>query len=672
MGTLKIMAGQLPRRMGFLLALACAGPLLADAAESAASPAGLLGLDLDQLTRQTISGASKRPQQSAEIPAFVSVIDAEEIRRYGWTTLAEALDSLPGVNVSYDRSYHAIGVRGFGRPGDYNARFLLLIDGLPLNDGIYDQAPIGEDFPLDLALVRRIEFVPGAGSVLFGGNAMLGVINVVTRTGATLGRELDVSVGTAAARGARASAGWRDDAGDTWLLSLTQARRAGKDLYFEAYAVPGTNAWSRGLDHEGRDQVFARYARGGFTATLLAGERVKGLPGGPYGIDLDDTGSEQIDRRVFGSLRYELAVNASTTLNLAGYEGSYRYRSTWMTAGLVEPDSADNLWRGGEANLTTTGLPAQTLLLGFAWREDRQRRMTNPTLDVDAPRRAIGMFIQDDWEINPRITLSAGVRFDRDTPGIGHASPRLALLLKPQTGTVIKAITGSAFRPPNAYETHYGFAGGNLPNPDLRHEYIHASEVGVEHRFGDDSRVMGMLYRNRLSDLIVLETDPLTGVAQHRNVDAVEMRGAMLETEGRHGDLRYAAALSWQSVTLANGIPLANTPRQLARIRFAMPLPAALQLAWETRYTGRRHAEAGTIQDLGTVQGGFAVSHLSLGGHLARSLAWQLRVGNVFNRRFGHVVGSEFNAAFPGAMVEPMSVMIQDGRTFAARLFVTF
>ena len=73
------------------------------------------------------------------------------------------LRSVRGFYTTYDRNYSYVGIRGFARPGDYNTRVLLLVDGHRLNDGIYDMAPIGTDFPIDVSLIERVEVIRGPG-----------------------------------------------------------------------------------------------------------------------------------------------------------------------------------------------------------------------------------------------------------------------------------------------------------------------------------------------------------------------------------------------------------------------------------------------------------------------------------------------------------------------------
>src|SRR6185295_17341458 len=157
------------------LALASALPARANPSED------LTALSLEQLLEVTIVGASKYEQTQVEVAAAVSVITRHEIQAFGWRTLGEALASLPGVYTTYDRQYTYLGMRGFGLPGDLNTRVLVTIDGNRVNDSTFDSGPTGREFPLDVDLIERIEFIPGPGGAVYGQNAMFGVVNVITR-----------------------------------------------------------------------------------------------------------------------------------------------------------------------------------------------------------------------------------------------------------------------------------------------------------------------------------------------------------------------------------------------------------------------------------------------------------------------------------------------------------
>jgi outer membrane receptor protein involved in Fe transport len=124
----------------------------------AAGPATARGQDVPApemllFEEPTVSAASKHPQTISNAPSSVSVVTREELKRQGYRTLAEALRSLRGFYGSYDRNYDYIGVRGFLRPGDYNDRILLLVNGHAYNDDIYQTAPLGYDFGIDLEAI---------------------------------------------------------------------------------------------------------------------------------------------------------------------------------------------------------------------------------------------------------------------------------------------------------------------------------------------------------------------------------------------------------------------------------------------------------------------------------------------------------------------------------------
>lgn len=168
------------------------------AAEPQPDPQALGAMSLDQLMQMridTVYGASKYEQRVTQAPASVTILTAEDFRRFGYRTLADALTSMRGLYVSDDRNYSYLGTRGFLRPGDYNSRILLLIDGHRINDGVYDAAYFGHEGLVSADMIERVEFVRGPSSSIYGSSAFFGIVNVVLK------RAQDVAGATISAAG---------------------------------------------------------------------------------------------------------------------------------------------------------------------------------------------------------------------------------------------------------------------------------------------------------------------------------------------------------------------------------------------------------------------------------------------------------------------------------------
>src|SRR2546425_12546804 len=146
------------------LALLCGVPVARGESKAAASrgPAGSAAGGEEMILFQelpSVFGASKYEQKPSEAPASISIITSDEIQRYGYRTLSEILRSVRGLFTTYDRNYSYIGARGFDRPGDYDTRILLLLDGHRINDNVYDQASIGTDALIEVDSIERIEII---------------------------------------------------------------------------------------------------------------------------------------------------------------------------------------------------------------------------------------------------------------------------------------------------------------------------------------------------------------------------------------------------------------------------------------------------------------------------------------------------------------------------------
>ncbi len=240
------------------------------------SPNNLGDVSLEELGNIQVYSASKHMQNASDAPSSVTVITADEIQKYGYRNLADILRSVPGFYVTYDRDYTFVGVRGFGRLGDWNSRILVLIDGHRSNNNVLGQAMMGNEFLVDVDLIDRVEIVLGPSSSLYGANAFFAVINVITRTAEQVKDwELSFQTGSFGTYEGRATYGHQFH-GLGVLLSGTFFDSQGQTLFFPQFDTPATNnGITSDTDNESYKHILATLTFHGFTLQGLFSTRDK-------------------------------------------------------------------------------------------------------------------------------------------------------------------------------------------------------------------------------------------------------------------------------------------------------------------------------------------------------------------------------------------------------------
>lgn len=134
------------------------------------------------LNETVVTTASKAAETSTTAPATSTTLTAEDMRRYGIRTIDEAIDFLSlGVVTANPLSSPEVGGRGVLISNDFGNHFLLLVDNHAVNEPLFGGARFGRGVGIPMEMVDHIEVILGPGSVLYGSNAMLGVINVITK-----------------------------------------------------------------------------------------------------------------------------------------------------------------------------------------------------------------------------------------------------------------------------------------------------------------------------------------------------------------------------------------------------------------------------------------------------------------------------------------------------------
>lgn len=661
--------GSTARLRKHVLALA-AWTLAVQANHALATPQDLTAVPFEQLLTMEVYSASKFVQQSSQAPALVTVISASEIRDYGWRTLADVARSVRGLYVSNDRNYSYLGERGFLRPGDFNTRFLLLVDGNRINDGVYDQAPLGGEFPLDLDLVERIEFVPGPGSSIYGSNAFFGVINVITRKGGDLaGRRIMLEAGSAGARKASVRAGWRTGGGTQILLAASSHRTKGDNLYYPEFDTPEQNMGvAEGRDYERGRRLLASIANGPLSVTLTHASRTKGVPTGSYSQHFNDPRSRTTDSQNLLNAAWRAAAGPNAQWSVRLFAGSYVFYGDYPDPeGLsVNQDIAHSRWWGAELSLISTRFAGHTLLAGLDFQDDYrldQKNLDEPDvvyLDERRHARRIGLFVQDEMTVSAATRLNLGLRYDRNSGLPGVFSPRAALIHALTSDTTLKAIYGTAFRAPNSFERFYFFPGegGQLPNPGLARETIRSTELALVHRLGENARLTATAFRNVVDGLITQRTFADMPEARFDNTPRVRARGVELEFERRWQ--RGAALRTSYSYSRAGGAgdgQQVNAPAHLAKLNLAAPLGLGnWRGALELQYVGPR-------QGLTSETPGFVLANANVvSGRLFHNTDVSIGIYNLFDRRY----------ADPGSTEHLQPSIAQDGRRVLARISHVF
>ncbi|GAW68215.1 tonB-dependent receptor [Geoanaerobacter pelophilus] len=653
--------------------------------EGGESPAPDLGeMDLEQLTSlkvEKVYGVSKFEQVVTEAPASVSVITADEIRHYGWRTLADVLRSSRGFFTSYDRNYSYIGMRGFNRPGDYNTRVLLLVDGHRINDVIYETAAIGTEFILDLALIDRIEIIRGPSSSLYGAGAFFGVINVITRSARQIeGAEVAASAGSQHTGAGRLTYGKSFDGGEFVASGSTYKSRGNASLFYPQFDDPATNnGIASDMDRDRNYSLFASGRLQDFTLTGALVSRDKRVPTASFDTIFNDPRTHSIDRRGYLDLRYDKALEGTGVTARVFYD-EYRYKGDFAyekgpddpgfyPASYVNRDDHLARWWGAEAQASRQILPRLQLTAGTSFRDSFQKL---PNYDAVPQGRRLdnnrsdlfwGVFGQGELRLFEQLIVNVGLRHDNYQTFGGVTSPRVAVIYTPVEGSVFKYIQGKAFRAPNAYELRYNDVfDSNAANPGLRPETVRTSELIYEQYLGDVLRTSLSLFQNKIDNLISYQDLP-SGQVSFGNADRVKAVGGEFEVEGQWSS-GYAARTSYSFVSARDegkDQRLDYSPRHLAKLNLTAPLyRKELFAGLELQGTARREFSHEGVQ---AAAPGYLIANATL--FSTGFVPWldaSFSIYNLFDRRYDD----------PATTDHRQSVIAQDGRTFRVQATCRF
>lgn len=559
----------------------------------AQSTAELEGL-LDQSVVSTASKAAAGAASTA--PATITTITAEDLRRYGIHSLDEALNFLSlGMITEDPRQTVEIGARGVLFTRDFGAHVLLLVDGHVVNEPWGGTAYYDRGAGVPFEMIDHIEVILGPGSVLYGSNAMLGVISIVTKRAkdfagarAVVESELPVSIRGAAGFGREFRLFGKPaevTVGAEYFASRGPASSFGPQSYgadsvtgqpkrFSSLG-PGTGVWGSA----GNPDLFFRLAPS-FYATFRAGGFELRLRGAlwkrwsPFvgSTDLAGTSGYELDRWLSIDARYRATLSSQATLMVRAYGDLYDYREydplaaaedclAGQSGGCTYDLRGKARWVGAEIQSSFDWLKdgALVTLLGVDGRfrhtegsptdytDRRTGKVTSVGQTFGGPEKAGAAFLEQKAHLASWLDLNAGARLDADDRFGVHVSPRAAAVVSPWRGGHFKALYAEAFRAPSAYERYYVDPTFQVAAPELRPETVRSVEGSFEQRAGGH-RVLVTVFRTWMDDLVAdaYLTDAEIAAAQkrgqllphvayaqqYRNVASVTSFGASFGYEG--------------------------------------------------------------------------------------------------------------------------------------------
>jgi outer membrane receptor for ferrienterochelin and colicins len=618
-----------------------------------------------------VYSAAKYEQKITEAPAAVTIITGDQIRKYGYRTFAQVLQSVPGLFTTYDRNYDYLGIRGFNRPADYNSRVLLLIDGHRLNDAMFDQAPIGTDSPIDVDLIERVEVVRGPSSSLYGTNAFFGVINVITKRGRDIkGVEGSWENSSYTSNKGRLTYGQKLSNGLEFIASGSYLYSEGhENLFYPEFNTPAqNNGIAHRMDQDTFHNFFGKVSYGDFTLQGGYVGRKKGIPTAAFGTIFNNARDAVVDRRGYLDLKYQHEFANQLTVKGRLYYDTYYFRDDYLLNPAPIPPAQDYAiateQAGGELAVVRRLFEKHKVTLGGEFRSQFRMDQSNtgpfpPATSLTDNRKSnIGaVYFQDEFSITDRLILNAGIRYDHYSTFGGTVNPRTGLIYT-WRDTTAKLLYGRAFRAPNPFQQFNIVSGVTKPNPDLKPEIINTYELVLEQYLGHHLRGSASVYYYEIDKLIsqILEPDGLV----YRNTDKINARGFELTVEGKwpsgwDGRVSYAIQEARDN---ASDRLLTNSPQHLVKGNLIIPLFSdKVFVSLETRYMSSRLTLSGN-----SAKSVFLTNVTFFTQQLLPGWEFSAQVNNLF----------DYHYSDPTSGQHFQDTILQDGRTYWLKLKYRF
>jgi iron complex outermembrane receptor protein len=494
--------------------------------------------------------ASRLSQSLHDVPGSMTVIDRDQIRRWGARDVTELLRLVPGYLIGGVNG--ANPVAAYHVPQDeFGIRNLVLVDGR----SVYSSSFLGDTHYGMMAVspddIERIEVMRGANSAAYGANAMFGVINIITRhTLDTQGSEVSVNTGAGGVRDFRVSHGWGGEHG-SYRLSASSKSDQGYANAFDERRLQLLD-WRADIRPSGDDDLMLRAG----ASDLLGGRGIVGNAGDP---------ARTLQRREwFLQGRWQRQLSADAQWQLSADLSDERIADfsivpcAFLRSGRPVTDSCmlDYRARGQRANLEfqhSDSLSADLRAVwGLGWKQEQAQALpyynTSDRVGYDEAR-AFGHL---EWRPTEGWTVNAGVFAGQHSRVGRYLAPRLMLnhhFTPDQTlrfGVNRSVRTNSLLElagDMHYYTTSGELAGrGYLGGGDIRPEELLSQEVSYLGSFRPWHLTVDLrAYRERISDWVSV----ISNMTYLLNKGAPDIPRQLLDNLGSFAVRGLEYQLSW-------------------------------------------------------------------------------------------------------------------------------
>ena len=598
------------------------------------------------LDEQTVSIASKREEKIHRAPSIVTVITEEEISHMGARRLTDILIAVPGIDIIKDASFGIIEIGSRGIRA-LEEKIKIFIDGHSVNFPLLgDAATFFDD--LSLKNVKRIEIIRGPGSALYGANAFLAVINIITKSASDIdGLEITSGFGSFDTQEYSILYGKQlygvDITGfidfyNTNGLSDTikEDSLSARPLFFNQFSIaPGDTDDSRNkLDLN----LKLSYNDLKLNAKYMNKDTESFV--GPAFVLTDD--SENHYNYVMGELSYKLNIGDRITVKPRVYYDQYdvEFETELLPDGFVLPDlfdldrdgdverfpdglfgvaKATNRRLGGEIQVDYEIWDNNTFTFGFDYQWERQDNIETSgnfhpkTLSslgsvqgfpesLDWIRRVYrqiwAVYLQNKWDITNDIGLTIGIRHDHYSDFEGTTNPRIGLNWQFMDNATLKLLYGQAFRAPSFSELYTKNNPILRGNSDLEPETVRTYEVGLEYKFTEKLKTNINYFFNVVRDEIIESPKrrPLDR-QDFDNLGGSNIQGIEFEVKADLGKNTYAFANYTYQDSETKGDPQPDIPKHKGNIGINFGLWKYFNANIHTFISGKRKRNQNDTRD---------------------------------------------------------------------------